>query len=177
MLDGGRLRISPGRARWPPAWCATAALVMLDPVLRRIAKLPLTAQPWKDLAYITLGLMSGIFALTWFFVGPLLSIMLIISLIGIPKLYGDLWITRWWCDGERRRGALAGIPLARSRRVWLGDTFLRRLRSAITDPMTWRELVWVILMFGISLGCFIAGVTAFSIGLGFLTLPAWAWSL
>ena len=150
---------------------------MLDCVFWRIAKLPLTAQPWKDLAYISLGLFSGIFALTWFFVGPVLSIMLIITLIGIPKLYGDMWITRWWADGERLRGALAGIPLERSRRVWRGDTFLKRLRSSLTDPMTWRELVWLLLMFGIGLGSFIAGVTAFSIGLGFLTLPLWGWSL
>ena len=40
----------------------------------RIAKLPLTATPWKDLAYVSLGLASGIFALTFFFVGPVLSI-------------------------------------------------------------------------------------------------------
>jgi signal transduction histidine kinase len=146
-------------------------------VFWRIAKLPLTATPWKDLAYITLGLASGVFAATWFFVGPALSILLIITLIGIPKLYGDLWVTRWWCDLERLRGSLAGVPLERSRRAWRGDGFLARLRSALTDPMTWREMVWLILMFGIGLGCFIAGVTAFSIGLGFITLPAWGWTL
>ena len=43
-------------------------------VFWRIAKLPLTATPWKDLAYVSLGLASGIFALTFFFVGPVLSI-------------------------------------------------------------------------------------------------------
>jgi signal transduction histidine kinase len=43
--------------------------------------------------------------------------------------------------------------------------------------MTWRELVWLILMFGIGTGSFVAGVTAFATGLGFLTLPLWAWSL
>jgi signal transduction histidine kinase len=146
-------------------------------VFWRIAKLPLTPTPWKDLAYISLGLASGIFALTWFFCGPLLSILLIITLIGIPKLYGDLWITRWWCDGERWRGMLAGVPIARSRRVWAGDGFLGTMRSALTDPMTWRELVWLILMFGIGTGCFVVGVTAFSVGLGFLSLPLWGWSL
>jgi signal transduction histidine kinase len=146
-------------------------------VFWRIAKLPLTPTPWKDLAYLTLGLASGIFAITWFFIGPALSVMLIITLIGIPKLYGDLWITRWWCDGERLRGALVGVPMERSRRLWPGDGFLQRLRSALTDPMTWREMVWLILMFGIGTGCFIAGVTAFSIGLGFLTLPVWGWAI
>jgi signal transduction histidine kinase len=148
-----------------------------EPVFWRIAKLPLTATPWKDLAYITLGLASGCFALTWFFVGPALSILLIITLIGIPKLYGDLWITRWWADAERLRGGLAGVPMEPSRRAWRGASFLARLRSAVTDPMTWRELVWLILVFGIGTASFVAGVTAFGIGLGFLTLPLWGWSL
>src|SRR3954451_22961419 len=147
------------------------------PVFWRIAKLPLTVTPWLDLAYVTLGLVSGCFALTWFFVGPLLSILLIIILIGIPKLYLDVWITRSWCDAERARGALAGVPLPRSRRVWRGETLLGRLRSALTDPMTWRETVWVLLAFGIGTGSFIVGVTAWGVGLGVLTLPLWAWSV
>ncbi|HET6506577.1 MAG TPA: sensor domain-containing protein [Baekduia sp.] len=146
-------------------------------MLSRIAKLPLTATPWKDLAYVSLGLASGIFGLTWVFVGPVLSLCLIITLIGIPKLYGDVWITRWWCDLERLRGGLAGVPVERSHRTWAGDGFLARLRGALTDPMTWRELVWLALSFGVGTACFVAGVTAWSIGLGFLTLPLWGWAL
>ena len=146
-------------------------------VFWRIAKLPLTAQPWLDLAYVSIGLASGIFALTWFFVGPVLSLCLIITLIGIPKLFGDVWVTRWWADFERVRGALAGIPVPRSRRVWEGDGFFKKLRSALTDPMTWREMVWLLLSFGIGTAAFCAGVTGFAVGLGFLTLPLWAWSL
>ncbi|HWH93452.1 MAG TPA: sensor domain-containing protein [Baekduia sp.] len=148
-----------------------------DLVFWQIAKLPLTATPWKDLAYVSLGLLSGCCALTWFFVGPSLSILLIITLVGIPKLYGDVWITRWWADAERRRGRLAGVPVGPSRRVWAGETFLKRLGSMLTDPMTWRELVWLILVFGVGTASFVAGVTAFSVGLGFVTLPLWGWSL
>jgi signal transduction histidine kinase len=145
--------------------------------MRRIVKLPLTATPWKDLAYVTLGLASGIFGMTWLFVGPVLSLTLIITLIGIPKLYGDVWITRWWCDLERLRGGLAGVPVERSHRTWRGDGLLARLRSATTDPMTWRELVWLALSFGIGTASFVTGVTAFAVGLGFLTLPLWGWSV
>jgi signal transduction histidine kinase len=151
---------------------------MLGGVFWRIAKLPLTAQPWLDLAYISIGLASGIFALTWFFVGPVLSLCLIITLIGIPKLFGDIWVTRWWADFERVRGALAGIPVPRSRRVWAdGQGFFKKLRAALTDPMTWRELVWLLLSFGIGTASFCAGVTGASVALGFITLPLWAWSL
>ena len=102
---------------------------------------------------------------------------MIITLIGIPKLLADMWVTQWWANGERWRGALAGVPIPLSRRRWRGDTILQRVRNAVTDPMTWRELVWLILMFGVGTASFIAGVTAFSIGLGFLTLPLWGWSL
>jgi signal transduction histidine kinase len=146
-------------------------------VLRRIALLPLTPTPWKDLAYVTIGQASGIFALTWFFVGPVTSLALIITLIGIPKLYGDLWLTRWWADGERLRGALAGVPVPRSVRQWRGEGLLPRLRSALTDPMTWRELVWLVLSFGVGTACFVAGSTAWMTGLGFLTVPLWGWAL
>jgi signal transduction histidine kinase len=146
-------------------------------VFRRIVKLPLTATPWKDLTYVTLGQASGIFGLTWLCVGPITSLALIITLIGIPKLYGDIWITRWWCDLERLRGGLVGVPLERSTRQWRGDGFLQHLRSALTDPMTWRELVWLALSFGVGTACFVAGLTAWSIGLGFLTLPLWGWAL
>ena len=177
MLVPDRLRISRRRIRQRAAWRTTGPAVMLGSVLWRIAQLPLTVQPWKDLAYVSLGLASGIFALTFFFVGPVLSLALIITLIGIPKLFGDLWIMRWWADGERLRGALAGVPVPRSDRVWRGDGLLRKLRSAITDPMSWRELVWLVLLFGVGTASFVAGVTCWSIGLGFLTLPLWGWSL
>jgi signal transduction histidine kinase len=143
----------------------------------RIAKLPLTATPWTDLAYVTLGLASGIFALTFFFVGPVTSLALIITLIGLPKLLGDFWVIRLWANGERLRGGLAGVPMPPSRRPLRGEGILAKLRFGVTDPMTWRELVWLILMFGIGTACFVAGVTAFAIGLGFVTLPLWAWSL
>jgi signal transduction histidine kinase len=146
-------------------------------VFWRIAKLPLTATPWLDLAYISLGLASGIFALTFFFVGPVVSIALIITLIGIPKLLLDVWIMQLWANGERLRGTLAGVPVPLSRRRWRGETVVKRVRNVLTDPMTWRELVWLILAFGIGTASFIAGVTAFGVGLGFLTLPLWAWSL
>ena len=36
--------------------CAAAAPVILPAVFWRIAKLPLTATPFKDLAYVSLGL-------------------------------------------------------------------------------------------------------------------------
>jgi signal transduction histidine kinase len=146
-------------------------------VLWRIARPALSARPWLDLTYLTLGLVAGCAALALLLAGPLTGALLLITLIGIPKLYADLWATRWLANLERRRGSLAGVPIPVSRRVWRGDGLLRRLRAALGDPMVWRELAWEVLLFGIGLGFFIAGVTVWATALGTLVAPLWMWSI
>jgi signal transduction histidine kinase len=146
-------------------------------VLWRIARPALTARPWLDVTYLTLGLVAGCAALALVLAGPLTGALLLITLIGIPKLYGDLWATRWLANMERRRGALAGVPIPVSRRVWRGDGLMQRLRAALSDPMTWREFAWEVLLFGIGLGFCIAGVTVWATALSILVAPLWMWSI
>jgi len=146
-------------------------------VLRRIVQLPLSATPWIDLAYLTLGMISGVVGFLLLMFGPLMGLLLLITLIGLLKLYGDVWAVRWWGNMERRRSALAGVPLPLSRRVWAGRTMLIRLGSAGGDPMLWRELVWMALLFGVGLGCFLAGIIAWVTALSLLTGPLWMWAV
>ena len=71
-----------------------------------------------------------------------------------------------------------GVPVPTDRvPVPSGTHLIARVVIWARDPMTWRELVWLILSFGIGTASFCAGVTGFAIGLGFLTLPAWGWSV
>jgi signal transduction histidine kinase len=146
-------------------------------VLRRAVQLPLSPTPWIDLGYLTLGMVSGCVALVLALVGPGLGLLLLITVIGIVKLYADVWIVRWWANLERRRGALAGVPMPPSRRVWAGRNLLVRLGSAIADPMLWRELVWLVLLFGVGLGCFLGATIAWFTSLGLLTAPLWTWAV
>jgi signal transduction histidine kinase len=146
-------------------------------VLRRAVQLPLSRTPWIDLGYLTLGMVSGCVALVLLLVGPLLGLLLLITVIGIVKLYADLWLVREWANLERRRGALAGVPMPPSRRQWAGRNLLVRLGSAIADPMLWRELVWAVLMFGVGLGCFLGATIAWFTALGLLTAPLWTWAV
>ena len=146
-------------------------------VLRRTVQLPLTLTPWLDLGYLTLGMLSGGVAFALLLCGPLLGVLLLLTLVGLLKLYGDLWAVRWWANMERRRSALAGLPMPQSRRVWTGRTMLIRLGSAVGDPMLWREMVWMALLFGVGLACFLAGAIIWFTALGLLTGPLWMWSV
>ncbi|QEC47642.1 sensor histidine kinase [Baekduia soli] len=146
-------------------------------MLRRILTLPMTATPWVDLTYLTLGLVSGCASLTLVFAGPVTGVLLLITLVGFVKLYADAWVVRWWANLERRRGALAGVPIPLSRRTWQGRNLPARLAAALRDPMLWRELVWAVVLFAFGLGAFCVGVIAWSVALALITAPAWAWSV
>src|SRR4051812_27036619 len=175
----GALRrgVSPPRARRAAALCGRRGTIMLASVLRRIVRLPLTARPWVDLWYLTLGLLSGCVTGTLILIGPATGALLLITLIGIPKLYGDFWICRWWANLERRRSSLAGVPIPPSLRRWEGRTLWRRLLAALGDPMTWRELAWFVLLFGLGLGCFLLATIVWFTALGLLVGPAWMWAV
>ena len=43
--------------------------------------------------------------------------------------------------------------------------------------MTWREIVWELLLFGVGLGGFIIGVTVWATALGTLLAPLWMWAI
>ena len=64
-------------------------------VLRRTVQLPLTLTPWLDLGYLTLGTLSGCVAFALLLCGPLLGVLLLLTLVGLLKLYGGLaWLRR-----------------------------------------------------------------------------------
>jgi len=146
-------------------------------VLQRILRLPFSLTVLKDLAYLTLGQITGAIGFTLLFVGPLTGALLLITIVGIPILLASLWLTRQFCNLERRRGALAGVPIAVSRRTWGDGGWMVRLGRALSDAMTWRELAWLILAFGLTLGCFVAAVTVWAVALGLLAAPLWMWAI
>jgi hypothetical protein len=45
-------------------------------------------------------MLSGCVAFVLFLCGPLLGVLLLLTLIGLLKLYGDLWAVRWWANVE-----------------------------------------------------------------------------
>jgi signal transduction histidine kinase len=157
---------------WTPG-----AAAMLTTVLRRIVTLPFTVTPWKDFAYLQLGLVWGCVGFALLFLGPATAALLAITIIGIPYALGSFYATRWWGDVERRRASLVlGAPIPRPVRRWEGR-LLQRIRAALADPMSWREIVWMPLLFAVGLGFQIAATTAVATALGVLAGPLWMWSI
>jgi signal transduction histidine kinase len=145
--------------------------------MRRALLLPFTFRPWRDLRYLTLGLFSGIVAFGLLIIGPLAGTVLIITPLGVPMLLLGLWLCRWWSNVERRRAALAGLWVPVSRRRWNEGGILRRTLAAVRDPMTWRELAYLLLLSSVALACFVVGVTAWVAAFSVLVAPAWMWAI
>ncbi|MGD7704943.1 sensor histidine kinase [Microlunatus sp. Y2014] len=80
------------------------------------------------------------------FVLSVVSIPLFVVWVGIPMFLGSTLLTRAWSNGGRwLAGSILGEPVARPyRAVPAGTGFFGRVRIWLTDPATWRDLLWLL---------------------------------
>src|SRR4051794_9173850 len=130
-----------------------------------------------DTAYLLLALPAGILTFTVVVTGWALGLGLLITLVGLPVILATIVISRWMARLERRRAALVlGRPVVEAYAPLEGG-LLARLRAAVGDPQTWKDLVWHLLLLGIGIADFTIAVTAWGTALGLLSMPAWWWSI
>src|SRR4051794_5818589 len=130
-----------------------------------------------DTAYLLLALPAGILTFTVVVTGWALGLGLLITLVGLPVILATIVIGRWMARLERRRAALVlGRPVVEAYAPLEGG-LLARLRAAVGDPQTWKDLVWHLLLLGIGIADFTIAVTAWGTALGLLSMPAWWWSI
>src|SRR4029453_19515940 len=55
--------------------------------------------------------------------------------------------------------------------------FLNRLKALFSDPSTWKDLAWHLLLLPIGIADFVLAVTAWSASLGLVSIPAWWWAM
>jgi signal transduction histidine kinase len=140
-------------------------------LLRRFVGPALEEQTYRRLLYVLLGPPLGI-AYAVFLMGALsFAAGLVVTLVGIPLLYGVVLAWRGLAEFERAvaRGLL-GTDLP-SPAPPAGATAWARARSRVTDPLTWKALVY--LFAKLPLGILTFAVTAALIGggLALLTMP------
>jgi signal transduction histidine kinase len=123
-----------------------------------------------------IGFMVGSFFLRLFqFVlivtGMAVGISTVVIWIGIPILIATTSYVRWSADVERRwvRKALR-TPVPDAERLPVdGDGLLRRWQARLTDPTTWRDLLYLLIAFPL-------GVAEFAIGVAsIIVLPLAIW--
>ena len=130
-----------------------------------------------DLGYHVVALPATVLAFATVVAGVVIAVCLAITIIGAPAALAVFAVFRANAGLERRRTALAlGAPVTASYRPRAGG-LLARLRAALGDPQSWRDLGW--LSFAGTLG-FVAAVVAVSLWaavLGLVLMPAWYWAL
>jgi signal transduction histidine kinase len=131
-----------------------------------------------DSVYLLLAMPMGILTFTVVVTGWSLALGLLITLIGIPVAMLTIYISRWMAWVERRRAALVlGEPIRGVYKAPTTGRIIDRLKALFSDPSTWKDLAWHLLLLPVGIVDFVVVVTAWSVSFGLLTMPAWWWAL
>ncbi|HTJ32401.1 MAG TPA: sensor domain-containing protein [Dactylosporangium sp.] len=130
------------------------------------------------LAYLASGVVAGPVGLLWSVASTVAVLVLAITQLGGPAFLGAAWVTRGLARVERHRaGWVLGRPIDPPYVATGGDTLRRRVAAVGSQPATWRDLAWLVLLFPFGVGLGVAGIVTAAVSAGVLTAPAWAWAV
>ncbi len=149
-----------------------------NPLVRAL-RAPFELRTWKETLQLLLNLPFGIATFTIVVTGFATGFGLLITLLGIPILIAMLYVSRWMGTVERvRAGLLLDLDVPRPYRPDPPrDRWWRVYISRATDPATWMEIGYHLLMLPIGIITFSVAFTFWVTGLSLLFLPAFAWAL
>jgi signal transduction histidine kinase len=126
---------------------------------------------YRRLAYLLLALPFGLGYFLFLVGGLAFSASMVFALVGIPMLYGMLLAWRGLSELERTfaRGLL-GMEIA-SPPAPLSATSWRGLRSRLTDPLTWKGVVFLFVKLPVGLLSFLVPVVLLGSGLVLVAAP------
>jgi signal transduction histidine kinase len=128
----------------------------------------------------TIYLLAAMFVgLTWhaiLAVGLTLGVGTLVIWVGVFVLAltvlawrGGAWLERRWVR------AMLGVRIPDPYRPPPEGSLWRRARMVASDPATWKDLAYLIVLFPLGLVWFVVTVTLWSLALGLLTAPLWYW--
>jgi signal transduction histidine kinase len=101
--------------------------------------------------YAVLQLPLAVLALGLFIVDVVASVLAVI-VVGLPILMGSMPLTRWVTNLHRRWAAeVLGSPVPPPYRSVEGVGRMEGLRAMAADPMTWRDLGWLLIALPLAL--------------------------
>jgi signal transduction histidine kinase len=149
-----------------------------NPLVRAL-RAPFEARTWKETIHLLLNMPFGIATFTIIVTGFSLGFGLLITLLGIPILIAMLYVSRGmgWFERGRSR-VLLGVDIPRPYRADPPrDHWWRVPVSRVTDPATWTEIVYHLLLLPIGIFTFTVAFTFWVLGVSLLFLPVYAWAL
>ncbi len=149
-----------------------------NPLVRAL-RAPFELRTWKETTHLLLNMPVGIATFTIIVTGFATGLGLLITLIGIPILIAMLYVSRAMGWFERGRAKLLldqDIP-SPYRPAPPRDRWWRPFVSKVTDPATWTEIVYHLLLLPIGVVTFTLALTFWTLGLSTFFLPVYAWAL
>jgi signal transduction histidine kinase len=139
---------------------------------------PFRLRTWAELAYLLAGGITGVICFTVFVTLASTGLALLVTLLGLPILVGTAYVDRGLAWLERRRAALVlGAPIDETYRRPDRPGVWRFLATLATDPQTWKDAAWMILVFPVGLVGFVAAVVLWATALWGVTFPFYWWLL
>jgi len=153
------------------------SIALDNPTPRRMRLLPPLRTMALDAVHLVLGLPAGIAIFTIVVTGLSVGAGLAITLVGIPILLSTLLLARGFAEIERRRAGLALDERVRGRERRLEGSAMDRARTLATDPASWRDVLWGLLVLPVGTAGFALAVALWSTALGLATSPIYWWAL
>lgn len=132
----------------------------------------------RALAYLVSGIPAGAVGAAWTLTAALSVTVLGLTQLGGPVFLAAAWTTRRLATVERwRAGWVLGRPVAAPYVPAGGGTVRQRALAVAGQPATWRDLVWLAVLFPLGLATGIAGTVAAAVEAGAVLAPLWAWAV
>jgi signal transduction histidine kinase len=149
-----------------------------NPVVRAL-RAPFELRTWRETIYLLLNMPIGIATFTIVVTGFALGFGLLITLLGVPILVAMLYVSRGMGWFERGRAKLLlDLDVPRPYRPDPpSDHWWRVPVSRLSDPATWTEIVYHLLLLPIGILTFTVAFTSWVLGASLLFLPVYAWAL
>lgn len=147
-----------------------------NPLLRAV-RAPFELRTWRETLHLLLNMPVGIATFTIVVTGFALGFGMLITLIGIPILIGMLYVSRAMGTVERvRAGLLLDLDVPSPYRTDPPpDTWWRRYTARASDPATWIEIGYHLLLMPIGVITFTIVVTFWALGGALLLAPVAGW--
>jgi signal transduction histidine kinase len=143
-------------------------------VLRR----PFRAATWRELAYLLLGGAMSVVAFAEVVAMVTGSLVLLVTLLGVPLFLLKSHLERVLAQVERRRaGFLLRETIEGRYRDATGGGFWHRVRVVAGDPQTWRDFLWLVLLAPVGFGFAVVAASLAGSAVYLLSLPLWWWSV
>jgi signal transduction histidine kinase len=136
------------------------------------------ARWWRDLLFHVAGVATATLGITLWMTSVCVSLSLALMYVGLVLALWTLLACRWFARVERRRAAIVlGEPIAERYPPLVEGRFTKRLHVLIGQRTTWRDFAWTGLSGFVAMTLSSLAVTLWGLVLGFVTLPAWYWTL